>query len=147
MDSELASNTHRTMGGINPYQDTTEPALPTKAYRITFEPLGKTIEVDPSQLPVSDEGFPGSILDIAMGAGIELDHACGGVCACSTCHVVIEQGAASCQEASEDEEDMLDSAPGVQLNSRLGCQAVPNGQADIVVRIPGWNRNHAKELH
>ncbi|MEZ6005943.1 MAG: 2Fe-2S iron-sulfur cluster-binding protein [Planctomycetota bacterium] len=133
------------MGGTNPYQDTTEPALPTRPYRITFEPVGRTIEVDPAKLPLSDEGFPGSILDIASGHGIELDHACGGVCACSTCHIVIEKGAASCQEASEDEEDMLDSAPGVQLTSRLGCQAVPDGSSDVVVRIPTWNRNHAKE--
>ncbi len=133
------------MGGHNPYHDTTEPVPPQQAYRITFEPAGKVIEVDPQSLPLTDEGFPGSILDIAHANGIELDHACGGVCACSTCHVIIEQGADSCQEASEDEEDMLDSAPGVKLNSRLGCQAVPNGTCDVVVRIPGWNRNHAKE--
>ncbi len=133
------------MGGHNPYHDTTEPAPPKQGYRITFEPQGKVIEVDPKKLPLTDEGYPGSILDIAHANGIELDHACGGVCACSTCHVIIEQGADSCQEASEDEEDMLDSAPGVQLTSRLGCQAVPNGTSDVVVRIPGWNRNHAKE--
>ena len=133
------------MGGHNPYHDTTEPALPTKKYRITFEPIGKVVEVDPSALPLTDEGFPGSILDIAHANGVELDHACGGVCACSTCHVIVEQGSDSCQEASEDEEDMLDTAPGVQLTSRLGCQAVPDGTSDIVVRIPEWNRNHAKE--
>ena len=133
------------MGGTNPYQDATEPALPTQTYQVTFEPEGKKVTVDPASLPLSDEGFPGSILDIAMGNGIDLDHACGGVCACSTCHVIIESGSDTCQEATEDEEDMLDSAPGVKLTSRLGCQAVPDGTEDVVVRIPGWNRNHAKE--
>ena len=42
---------------------------------------------------------------------------------------------------------MLDEAPGLELTSRLACQAVPNGESDIVVEIPGWNRNHARESH
>ena len=42
---------------------------------------------------------------------------------------------------------MLDEAPGLELTSRLACQAVPNGTADVVVEIPGWNRNHARESH
>ena len=49
------------------------------------------------------------------------------------------------QEATEEEEDMLDLAPGLTPTSRLASQAVPDGSCDIVVEIPGWNRNHAKE--
>ena len=67
--------------------------------------------------------------------------------ACSTCHVIIREGFESIPEASESEEDMLDEAPGLELTSRLACQAVPNGESDIVVEIPGWNRNHARESH
>ena len=59
----------------------------------------------------------------------------------------VRSGVESCQPASDDEEDMLDTAPGLTLNSRLACQAVPDGSCDVVVEIPGWNRNHAKESH
>ena len=135
------------MGGINPYNENLDAPLPTRAYRITFQPAGEVVEVDPAQLPYSREGRPGSLLEIAIGHDIDLDHACGGVCACSTCHVIIEAGAESCIETSEDEEDMLDNAPGLTPDSRLACQAVPDGSADIVVRIPDWNRNAVKESH
>ncbi|MDA8592865.1 2Fe-2S iron-sulfur cluster-binding protein [Planctomycetota bacterium] len=135
------------MGGINPYQEQVETQLPDKSYSVTFMPMGKKVSVDPAALPLSREGRPGSILDIADGHGIEIDHACGGVCACSTCHVIIRDGFESIPEASESEEDMLDEAPGLELTSRLACQAVPNGESDIVVEIPGWNRNHARESH
>jgi len=135
------------MGGINPYQEQVETQLPDKSYSVTFMPMGKKVSVDPAALPLSREGRPGSILDIADGHGIEIDHACGGVCACSTCHVIIRDGFESIPEASESEEDMLDEAPGLELTSRLACQAVPNGECDIVVEIPGWNRNHARETH
>ena len=135
------------MGGTNPYHSQVEPDLPTQTYTVTFLPSGEKVTVDPGALPLSREGKPGSILDIADGHGIEIDHACGGVCACSTCHVIVRGGEASIPEPSEDEEDMLDGAPGLELNSRLACQAVPDGSTDVVVEIPGWNRNHAKESH
>ena len=135
------------MGGINPYQEQVETPLPDKSYSVTFMPMGKKVSVDPAALPLSREGRPGSILDIADGHGIEIDHACGGVCACSTCHVIVREGFESIPEVSESEEDMLDEAPGVELTSRLACQAVPSGAADVVVEIPGWNRNHARESH
>jgi 2Fe-2S ferredoxin len=135
------------MSGINPYQEQVETPLPDKSYSVTFMPMGKKVSVDPAALPLSREGRPGSILDIADGHGIEIDHACGGVCACSTCHVIVREGFESIPEASESEEDMLDEAPGVELTSRLACQAVPSGAADVVVEIPGWNRNHARESH
>ena len=135
------------MGGSNPFIDSPDTTLPTQSYRITFEPMGKVVEVDPSALPYSRDGLPGSLLDIAEGNGIEIDHACGGVCACSTCHVIVREGLKSCNEASEDEEDQLDHAPGLTTESRLACQTVPNGSCDVVVEIPEWNRNHVKEDH
>jgi 2Fe-2S ferredoxin len=135
------------MGGVNPYQKAVEVRLPGQKYRVTFLPSNTTIEVDPEALPYSREGRPGSLLDIAQGNDIDIEHACGGVCACSTCHVIVRAGFDSCQPASDDEEDMLDSAPGLEITSRLACQAVPDGTTDVVVEVPGWNRNHAKEEH
>ena len=117
-----------------------------KTYRITFQPGGKTIEVSARPEPGGHhEGEPGSILDWADHNDIEIDHACGGFAACSTCHVIVRKGLDSCNEASEDEEDMLDEAPGLTLQSRLACQCIPDGSQDIVVEIPAWNRNLAKE--
>src|SRR6266403_900639 len=118
----------------------------TKKYKVTFLPSGKTFEVDPEKIPYSHNGIPGSILDIAEGCKMGLDHACGGVCACSTCHVIVKQGLESCNEATDAELDELDEAPGITPKSRLGCQTVPDGTTDIVVEIPGWNKNYAKEL-
>lgn len=133
------------MGGQNPYIEEADVALPTKKYRITFLPSNQTVEIDPQDLPYGDHGLPGSVLDIAMQHGIELDHACGGVCACSTCHVVVREGLDACNESTDDEEDQLDDAYGLTPQSRLGCQCVPNGTKDIVVEIPEWNRNLSRE--
>lgn len=137
------------MGGTNPYIKEAEYQLPKKAFKVTFvvEDGDDKVEfvVDPEALPYDREGLPGSILDIAEGAGVEIDHACGGVCACSTCHVKIKQGLDSCNESTDDEEDMLDNAPDLSMTSRLACQCVPNGDEDIVVVVPAWNRNLAKE--
>lgn len=121
------------------------PPLPSKPYKLTFQPQGKQVTVDPEVLPYQRDGQPGSILDIALAHDVEIDHACGGVTACSTCHVILREGFETCPEATEDEEDMLDNAPGLEAFSRLACQAVPDGSRDVVVEIPGWNRNHAKE--
>jgi 2Fe-2S ferredoxin len=139
------------MGGKNPYiEQETKYTLPTKKYKVTFAQegkpgQGKTFEVDPAKIPYHHDGLPGSILDIALGNGIPLDHACGGVCACSTCHVIVHEGLDSCNEASDPEYDQLDEAAGVTAKSRLSCQCVPDGSKDIVVEIPGWNRNYARE--
>lgn len=134
------------MGGINPYQTETEVPLPTRPFHVTFLPMNVSIDVDPKDLPFDRDGRPGSLLDIAGRAGVEIDHACGGVCACSTCHVIVRQGFATLHPASEDEEDMLDQAPGLEITSRLACQAVPSGASDLVVEVPEWNRNHAREV-
>jgi 2Fe-2S ferredoxin len=125
----------------------TKVRRPTKKYRVTFLPMNVVVEVDPAKVPYGRHGRPGSILDIALGAGIDLDHACGGICACSTCHVIVREGAASCNEADEEEEDQLEDARGLTLLSRLGCQIVPDGSCDVVVEIPGWNRNLVAEPH
>jgi 2Fe-2S ferredoxin len=133
------------MGGINPYIAPAEVKMPTRKYKVTFLPSGKTLEVDPAKLPYGRSGLAGSILDLAYAADIPLDHACGGVCACSTCHVIVKEGLETCNEATDDELDMLDEARGLTTESRLGCQCVPDGTKDIVILVPEWNRNLIKE--
>lgn len=138
------------MGGSNPYIEKAEFELPTKPYTVTFVSPGnsvKVVEVDPTKIPYGPTGLPGSILDIALGAGVELEHACGGVCACSTCHVIVKQGLQSCNEGTDDEFDQLEEAPGITLQSRLGCQCVPSGTMDLVVEVPAVNKNLVKEGH
>jgi 2Fe-2S ferredoxin len=117
-----------------------------KTFKITFKPQHKTVEVDKSARGFNGVGEPKSVLDIAIGlAKIDIEHSCGGVAACSTCHVIIEEGLESCNEPSDQELDMLDNAPDNTLKSRLSCQCIPSGEKDIVVRIPEWNRNLVKE--
>jgi 2Fe-2S ferredoxin len=114
-------------------------------FKVRFLPMDRVVEVD-TEVPVpGHDGEPGSLLRIALANGIELDHACGGVCACSTCHVIVREGGESLPPAEEDEEDQLDNARGLTLHSRLSCQAVPRGDRDLVIEIPQWNRNLTKE--
>ena len=94
--------------------------------RVTFLPAGATVEVPAGT----------SILDAAEAAGVDLPHNCGGVCACTTCHVWVEQGFDSLSEIEDREDDKLSEAAGLAINSRLGCQAEVGG-ADVVVRLPG----------
>ena len=103
-------------------------------HRVTFLPVNKTVEVDDAQYPLADHGKPGSLLDVALAHGIELEHNCGGSCACTTCHVIVREGADNLSEMQEDEEDRLDTAVGLTIRSRLGCQAVVRG--DVVVEVP-----------
>jgi ferredoxin, 2Fe-2S len=138
------------MGGTNPYIERAEYELPKVSYTITFiQPDGSStaVAVDPTKIPYGPTGLPGSILDIAMGHGLDLEHVCGGVCACSTCHVMVKQGLDTCNEGTDDEYDQLDEAPMTTLQSRLGCQCVPNGTKDIVVEIPAVNKNLVREGH
>jgi 2Fe-2S ferredoxin len=102
-----------------------------------------TVEFESGKLPYSEHGKQESLLDIAMHFGIHLEHACGGSCACTTCHVIVKQGGSNLSEADDDELDRLDMAPGLTLHSRLGCQCVVSG--DVVVEIPTWNRNYVSE--
>ena len=86
-----------------------------------------------------------SICDALHRHGIGIENACGQVGACSTCHVVVVQGYASLNALGDYEEDMLDQAWGLQLHSRLSCQA-RLGTEDLMVEIPRYSVNHAKEM-
>lgn len=139
------------MGGVNPYIEKVKVPRVLRRFTITIiqEETGesKSMEVNPNQIPYGRTGLPGSILDLSYGLGVEINHACGGVCACATCHVHVRQGLESCSQATDDEQDQLDEARELTLESRLSCQCVPNGDQDIVVVIPAWNNNLVKEGH
>jgi len=115
--------------------------------KVTFLPMDETVTVNMADIPFNDHGEPGSILDVALQYEIDLEHSCGGVCACSTCHILVEEGEEHLSEFDEEgEADMLDQAPGVTLKSRLGCQSQLLGTGDVVISIPQWNRNAVKEV-
>lgn len=97
-------------------------------------PEGKTFEAQPDR----------SICHNLHKQDIDIDSACGGVCACTTCHIYVQKGYNSLSEPEEIEEDMLDQAWGLKPNSRLSCQAIV-GNEDIVVEIPIYSLNLAKE--
>jgi 2Fe-2S ferredoxin len=81
------------------------------------------------------EGEKGvSVCDNLLNHGIEIEHACEKSCACTTCHVIVREGEDNLSGMEQDEEDRLDTAEGLTLHSRLGCQAVVKG--DVVVEIP-----------
>ena len=118
---------------------------PTVAIKFVLE--------DPEGLTSSDQsewhmkGAKGeSLLEVAIENGVNIEHACGGVCACSTCHVYVEEGRQHLSEATEAEDDRVEEAPGLQRNSRLSCQCEIKGEGPIIVRVPAWNRNAIKEI-
>ncbi len=115
-----------------------------KLVRVTFQPEGRTVEFEFGTLPYEHHGKPMSFLDVAENFDVFLDHACGGVCACTTCHLWIKDQE-GISEADDDELDRMDMAADQQLNSRLGCQAVITSPGDYVVEIPKWNRNYVSE--
>ncbi|MDE3105236.1 MAG: 2Fe-2S iron-sulfur cluster binding domain-containing protein [Acidobacteriota bacterium] len=124
--------------------DTSKPPA-EGVVRVTFMPEGRTVEFPFDGLPYDGHGLPMSFLDVAENFHIFLDHACGGVCACTTCHVHVRQGAEGLSEAEDLELDRMETAAGVELNSRLGCQAVIEKPGTYVVEIPKWNRNYVQE--
>jgi 2Fe-2S ferredoxin len=102
-------------------------------YNITFTFEQKGLE------PITIEGVKDgqSILEVALLNEIDLHHNCGGVCACSTCHLYVNQGEGHIEELSDKEEDFIDRAINPRLNSRLGCQCVLlPGSGDISVTLP-----------
>ncbi len=112
--------------------------------KVTLLPEGRTVEFESGKLPYADHGKPESLLDVCMHFGIPLEHACGGSCACTTCHVIVKSNTdGGFSEIEDDEADRLDMAPGLTLHSRLGCQAVVTG--DVIVEIPTWNINYVSE--
>jgi 2Fe-2S ferredoxin len=97
-------------------------------------PAGATIEAAPGS----------TICDALLEHDIEIEHACGQVGACTTCHVVVTAGFDSLNDVDENEEDMLDRAWGLQPNSRLSCQA-KIAETDLIVEIPRYTLNLTKE--
>jgi 2Fe-2S ferredoxin len=94
---------------------------------------------DKSLEPISvDDATEGmSILDIAEDNGVHLNHNCGAVCACSTCHVYVSKGMEHLPEISDREEDFIDRAIDPTIDSRLGCQCVlQRDDIEIEVTIP-----------
>ncbi|MDA8453458.1 ISC system 2Fe-2S type ferredoxin [Acidovorax sp. GBBC 3334] len=87
-----------------------------------------------------------SICEALLDNGIKIEHACDMSCACTTCHVIVREGSASLNEAEEEEEDLLDRAWGLEPQSRLSCQAIL-AQSDVIIEIPRYTINHAKENH
>lgn len=104
--------------------------------RVTFEPEGRTVEFPFGSLPYKGHGMPMSFLDVAENYDISLDHDCGGVCSCTTCHIWVKEGAQGVSQPEELELDRMETAAEVQLNSRLGCQAVIEKPGSYVVEIP-----------
>jgi len=87
-----------------------------------------------------------TILNVALKNGIPLEHACEKSCACTTCHVIVREGFDSLEESTEDEDDMLDKAWGLEPESRLGCQAKVTDE-NLVVEIPKYTLNMVSENH
>ena len=97
-------------------------------------PEGKEIE--------ATEGV--SICDMLLSNGIEIEHACEKSCACTTCHVIVRSGHESLDPATDKEDDLLDKAWGLELTSRLSCQARLK-DAPVTIEIPRYTINHASE--
>ena len=103
----------------------------------TLCPEGKVIEATPGR----------SICDTLLENGIEIEHACEKSCACTTCHVIVREGFDALAPSEENEDDLLDKAWGLEPTSRLSCQALVPEHEDLVIEIPRYSINHAKENH
>ncbi|KAK2811492.1 mitochondrial matrix iron-sulfur protein [Emmonsiellopsis sp. PD_5] len=114
-----------------------EPPKPGEELNITF--IDKEGEKHHFQVSKGD-----NLLDIAQANDLEMEGACGGSCACSTCHVIVENADFydKMEEPDDDENDMLDLAFGLTETSRLGCQVKMSKELDgLVVRLPTMTRN------
>jgi ferredoxin, 2Fe-2S len=113
--------------------------------RITFIVGGerKSFEMDLATMPYRHHGLPGSLLDVALNVGVPLEHACGGNCACTTCHVIVTAGDQNLTPLEDDEADRLDTAWDLTPRSRLACQAVVRGNVEC--EIPAYTRNYVEE--
>ena len=99
-------------------------------------PEGKTITAAPGT----------SVCEALLENGVAIEHACDMSCACTTCHVIVREGFNSLGEADETEDDLLDRAWGLTPQSRLSCQAIV-AATDLVIEIPKYTINHARENH
>ena len=100
----------------------------------TLAPEGKTIDVAAGT----------SICDALLANGIEIEHACEKSCACTTCHVIVREGYETLDPPTEKEDDLLDKAWGLELTSRLSCQARLKDGA-VTVEIPKYTINQVSE--
>ena len=100
---------------------------------VTFLPMGLSVEVKEGK----------TILQAAVDNHIDLPHACGGNCSCTTCHVIVRQGEENLSEIEEEEDNRLDMAAGLTIHSRLGCQARICG--DVIVEVPKFSGHYARE--
>ena len=103
----------------------------------------RTVEFEHGKMKYEGHGLPESFLDVAMNFGIPLEHACGGSCACTTCHVIIRKGMQNLSDMEDNEADRLDTAWDLTTESRLGCQAIIKG--DVVAELPMYTRNYVQE--
>jgi len=87
-----------------------------------------------------------TICDALLKNDVDIEHACEKSCACTTCHIVVREGYDSLEEATEDEDDLLDKAWGLEPESRLSCQALVADE-DLVVEIPKYTINMVSENH
>ena len=101
----------------------------------TLCPEGKEIETAPGT----------SICDTLLANGIEIEHACEKSCACTTCHVIVREGFDALEPATEKEDDLLDKAWGLELTSRLSCQARMKDEP-VTVEIPRYTINQVSEI-
>jgi len=87
-----------------------------------------------------------SLCDAMLSHGIEIEHACEKSCACTTCHVYVREGFDSLEEATDDEDDYLDKAWGLDMDSRLSCQAIVADEP-LTIEIPKYTINMVSENH
>lgn len=88
-----------------------------------------------------------SLCEALLENDIEIEHACAMSCACTTCHVIVREGFDDLNESSDIEDDLLDMAWGLTPESRLSCQVKLEDDTDIVVELPKYTINHAREEH
>ena len=99
-------------------------------------PQGAVIKAEPGT----------SLCNAMLENNIEIEHACEKSCACTTCHVHVREGFDSLEESTEDEDDYLDKAWGLDMDSRLSCQAIV-GEETLVIEIPKYTINMVSENH
>ncbi len=91
-----------------------------------------------------DARYGETLCEALLRAGVSIEHACEQACACSTCHVIVHAGLDTLEPATDEEEDMLDRAWGVESRSRLACQVFLK-RTDVTIEIPKYSRNFVKE--